>query len=170
MDIKGILGSLASIAPSIASALGGPLAGTAVNTLSNVLFGVPDKTEAEVAQAIAKATPEQLLAIKQAEADFAEKMKQLEIDFAKVNADDRSSARRREMTVKDYVPGALAFVLTLGFFGLLGWLMFAAPPQGSRDILNIMLGTLGTGFATMLAYYYGASATGDDAVENVIKK
>ena len=171
MDILKAVGPLlGQVAPTIATALGGPLAGTAVNTLSNVLFGVPDKTEAEVAQAIAKATPEQLLAIKQAEADFAEKMKQLEIDFAKVNADDRSSARQREMAIKDYVPGVLAFVLTLGFFGLLGWLMFAAPPQGSRDILNIMLGSLGTGFATMLAYYYGASATGDGAVETIVKK
>ena len=37
-------------------------------------------------------------------------------------------------------------------------MMYQAPPEGSRDVLNIMLGSLGTGWVTMLAYYFGSSA------------
>ena len=155
IDIKGILGS---VAPTIAGLIGGPLAGTAVGAISNALLGHPDATQQEVEAAMAKATPEDLLKLKVAEAEFAAKMKQLDIDLAQVNAGDRDSARKREMAVRDYVPGVLAFLLTAGFFGLLGWMMQTAPPPGSRDLLNIMLGALGAGFSMMLAYYYGSSA------------
>ncbi|NTU67957.1 MAG: hypothetical protein HGB02_03645 [Chlorobiaceae bacterium] len=153
-DITGVIGS---VAPTIAKALGGPLAGTAINTIAKAL-GLDDETPDAVAQVIARATPEQLIAIKQADADFAVKMRQLDIDFARVNADDRNSARQREIAIKDRTPAILALVLTVGFFGLLGWMMQAAPPDGSRDLLNIMLGALGAGFSMMLAYYYGSSA------------
>ena len=94
MSLIDIIGS---VAPTIASALGGPLAGTAVGALSHALFGTPDKPQAEVEQAVASATPEQLLTIKQAEAEFAEKMKQLDVDLAKLAVDDRNSARQREI-------------------------------------------------------------------------
>ena len=153
-DIAGVIGS---VAPTIAKALGGPLAGTAINTIAKAL-GLDDETPDAVQSVIARATPEQLLAIKQADADFAVKMRQADIDFAKVNAGDRDSARQREIAVKDRTPAILALVLTVGFFGLLGWMMQTAPPDGSRDLLNIMLGALGAGFSMMLAYYYGSSA------------
>lgn len=150
--------TLAAVAPALGTAIGGPfgaLAGAAVNA---VLGLGGDATEAATAQALAKATPEQLLALKQADNQFTIDMEKLGVDLAKVNADDRDSARQREIAVKDWVPGVLALFLTLGFFGLLGWMMYKAPPEGSRDILNIMLGSLGTGWVTMLAYYFGSSA------------
>lgn len=156
-DIAGIVGS---VAPTIAGALGSPIAGTALGALSKAL-GIEGSTPDAVQQAVAQATPEQLLAIKQAEQSFAVQMEQLNIDLAKVNAGDRDSARQREMAVKDWVPGVLAVSLTIGFFGLLGWMMYQAPPAGSRDILNVMLGSLGTGWVTMLAYYFGSSASSD---------
>ena len=156
-DIAGVIGS---VAPTIASALGSPIAGTAIGALTKAL-GIEGSTPDAVQRAVANATPEQLLAIKQAEQSFAVQMEQLNIDLAKVNAGDRDSARQREMAVKDWVPGVLAVSLTIGFFGLLGWMMHQAPPAGSRDILNVMLGSLGTGWVTMLAYYFGSSASSD---------
>lgn len=159
--------TLAAIAPAIGTAIGGPfgaLAGTAVKAV----FGLAeDSTEEATAQALAKATPEQLLALKQADNEFKLNMQKLGIDLAKIDAEDRASARQREMEVKDWTPRALAVGLTIGFFGLLGWLVAHEPPAGSRDILNIMLGSLGTGWVTMLAYYFGSSKSGDSAIKTL---
>ena len=49
---------LGQVAPSLATALGGPLAGVAVKTLSNALFGHEDATEQQISDAMASATPD----------------------------------------------------------------------------------------------------------------
>ena len=61
---------LGQVAPTIATALGGPLAGVAVRTLSNALLGHENGSEGEVKQALEAASPEQLAQIKQIDADF----------------------------------------------------------------------------------------------------
>jgi hypothetical protein len=76
-----LLNLVRTVAPSIASAVGGPLAGMATRAISEALLGKPDGTEAELTEAAAKATPEQLLALKTAEQDFAVKMRELDIDL-----------------------------------------------------------------------------------------
>ncbi len=75
--IKGVVGT---VAPVLATALGGPLAGTAVQAIAQALGLTDDATEAQVAQTLQKATPEQLLAIKQADQAFAIRMRELGIE------------------------------------------------------------------------------------------
>ena len=150
--------TLGTIAPTIATALGGPLAGLAVQAIGGI-FGLGDSpAEEELAQAVKGATPEQYLALKKAEQDFLVRLEELGVEREKLAAGDRDSARKREMEVKDRTPGLLAVLLTVGFFGLLGWMMVKSPPEGSRDLLNIMLGSLGTAWVGMTTYYYGSSA------------
>ena len=84
---------LGQLAPSIATALGGPLAGVAVKTLSSALFGNEDGTEEQISAAMAVATPDQLAAIKKIDADFKVQMKSLDIDLERISAGDRDSAR-----------------------------------------------------------------------------
>ena len=43
---------IAAVAPTIATALGGPMAGFAVRTLSNTLLGHENGSEADIVQAI----------------------------------------------------------------------------------------------------------------------
>jgi hypothetical protein len=52
-----LLNLVRTVAPSIASAVGGPLAGMATPAISEALLGKPDGTEAELTEAAAKATP-----------------------------------------------------------------------------------------------------------------
>ena len=82
-----------TVAPTIGTALGGPLAGLGVKALSEALLGKEDGTEAEVAAAVAGANPDQLLAMKKADQDFAIKMKELDIDLDKAFIADTSDAR-----------------------------------------------------------------------------
>lgn len=149
---------LGAVAPVLGTAIGGPFGAIAGSVLNAALGLGEDADEAARAQALARATPEQLLAIQQAEQQFKLDMERIGVDIAKIDAEDRNSARQREMTVKDHVPAVLSVLVTVCFFGLLAWLMSKEPPTGSKDVLNIMLGALGSAWASIIAYFFGSSA------------
>ena len=149
---------LGQLAPTIATALGGPLAGVAVKTLSNALFGHEDATEDQISEAMASATPDQLAAIKKIDADFKVQMKSLDIDLERISAGDRDSARQMQRETKDWVPKVLAIVITLGFFGILIWMLLKGMPQTGTEALLMMLGALGTAWTGVINFYYGSSA------------
>jgi len=54
-----LLNLVRTVAPSIASAVGGPLAGMATKAISEALLGKPDGSEEELLQAAAKASPKE---------------------------------------------------------------------------------------------------------------
>lgn len=153
-----------SIAPSIGTALGGPLGGIAGVALSKAL-GMPGdsvKDETALAAAVQGASPDQLLALKKADQDFAIQMEKLGFENVEaleaIAAGDRASARDREIKTGDWTPKVLGLIITIGFFGLLVYLLRREPPAGSRDILNIMLGSLGSAWIGVVTYYFGSSA------------
>ena len=159
---------LKTVAPWIGTAVGGPLGGMAVEAAANAL-GLSTKTVDGLKQALSGATPEQMLALKNADQAFAEQMQKIGFDHMdKIEAlanDDRNSARLREMTVHDVTPKVLAAVVTTGFFGILVFMMLAPIPASSRDILNIMLGSLATAWTGIIAYYFGSSKSSDRKTE-----
>lgn len=164
--MESILNLVRTVAPSLASAVGGPLAGMAVRTISDALLGKPDGTEAELAEAAAKATPEQLLALKHAEQDFAIKMRELDIDLERIANADRDSARNREIKTKDWTPRVLAGLITAGYFGVLFYMLRNGLPQhGGSEAMLVMLGTLGTAWGGVVAYYFGSSAGSKEKTE-----
>ena len=159
MDLIAKFGPLlGQIAPSIATALGGPLAGIAVKTLSNALLGHESGTEEDVANALQNASPEQLSVIKKIDADFKVRMKELDIDLERISAGDRDSARQMQRDTKDWVPKVLAVVITLGFFGILIWMLLNGMPKTGTEALLMMLGALGTAWTGVVNFYYGSSA------------
>jgi hypothetical protein len=157
MDVKSIL---ATVAPWIGTALGGPLGGMAVTAAADAL-GLSDKTEAAIKLAIGGASPDDMLKLKQADNAFSAQMQA--IGFANVEAmakldnADRDSARNREIQVKDITPKVLAYLVTAGFFGMLAAMLFKIIPDENRDILNIMLGALSSTFTAVVSYYYGST-------------
>ena len=156
--MEALLNLVKTVAPSLATAVGGPLAGMATRAISDALLGKPDGTEDELIDAASKASPDQLLALKKAEQDFAVRMRELEIDLQRIDAADRNSAREREVKTGDLTPKALAGAVTLGFFGVLGYMIaYGLPSQGGEALL-VMLGTLGTAWGGIVSYYFGSSA------------
>ena len=153
-----------SIAPTIGTALGGPLGGMSGLALSKALGVSEDaaKDETTLAAAVQGASPDQLLALKKADQDFAVQMQKLGFENVEaleaIAAGDRANARDREIKTQDWTPKVLGIAITLGFFGLLAYLMKREPPAGSRDILNIMLGSLGSAWIGVVTYYFGSSA------------
>jgi hypothetical protein len=143
--------------PTIATALGGPLAGAAAGFVADKL-GLSEKTIDAVKTAISGATPEQLVQMKQIDAELQKFFAGLDIDLEKIAAADRDSAREREAKTGDSAtPRWLAFLITFGFFGVLGWLLVAGKPEEGGDALLVMLGSLGGAWSACVAYYFGST-------------
>lgn len=158
MDLSKIGGLLAQVAPTVATALGGPLAGLAVKTLSEALFGHQDANESDVSAALMNATPEQLQKLKEIDASFKLKMKELDIDLERISAADRDSARNMQLHTNDWIPRVLAILITVGFFGILVWMLIKGMPPTGTEALLMMLGALGTAWTGVVNFYYGSSA------------
>jgi hypothetical protein len=156
--MEALLNLVRTVAPSIATAVGGPLAGMATRAISEALLGKPDGTEDELLSAAKSATPEQLLALKQAEQSFVVKMRELDLDLERISNEDRNSARNREIKTGDYTPKLLAAAVTFGFFGVLFWMIANGLPANGGEAMLVMLGTLGTAWGAIVSYYFGSSA------------
>jgi hypothetical protein len=113
-----------------------------------------------------KLPPEQQL---QFDAKIAELQTQAELKLAELEAGDRNSARNREIQVKGNTPAILAFSITAGFFSVLLGMMFVEIPISAKDVLYVMVGSLGTAWTGVIAYYFGSSA-GSAAKHELIEK
>ena len=147
-----------TVAPAIGTALGGPVGGLAVQAISNALLGKPDAQEEEIALAVSKATPEQLLALKKADQDFAKEMRALDIDLERIAAGDRDSARNREIRTKDWTPRVLVIVVTVAWAGMMYILTTDVVPSANRELLARAMGTMDTLLVMAWAYFFGSSA------------
>lgn len=166
-------GLIKQVAPTIATALGGPLAGLATKTLSEALLGNSDGSPDEIAAALGSATPDQLARLREIDANFKVTMKKLDIDLAQIDAGDRDSARKREVETQDKTPMILAGVVCFGFFGTLIGLMLYGLPSKGQDALLIMLGALGSAFTAIVSYYFGSSSGSrqkDQIIDQMVKK
>ena len=146
--------TVAKLAPTVASCLGSPVAGMAVGALETALGMSSDEVQKTVESG--KLTGDQVAAIQQAELALKEKAQELGLDFAKLGNEDRASARMMQQNVKSWVPPFLAISVTLGFFGILVGLMLGKINQASE--VDIMLGSLGTAWTGIVAFYFGSSA------------
>lgn len=147
-----------------AAATGGvpAIIGMAAKTVGEAIGGDVKSTAKDIAAAVSGATPEQILALKQADNDFAEKMQamgfQNEQELERIAAGDRASARAREIATNDKTPAVLSGVVTVGFFGVLLYMLMYGTPEKGGEALLVMLGSLGTAWSGIIAYYYGSSA------------
>ena len=160
-----MVGWLSTIAPTIASALGGPLAGLAVEAVSKAI-GIDPK---DVAKTIAdgKLSADQIALIKVAEIEMAARAQELGLDFAKLAVDDRKSARDMQSNNNSFIPGLMALVVTVGFFGILIGLM--TEHFKTSEALLLMLGSLGTAWTGIIAFYFGSSS-GSRAKDELLHK
>jgi hypothetical protein len=156
-DWREIVGA---VAPTLAKALGGPLAGVAVAALSDKLLGRPDGAAEDVGAAILAGGPDALLAIKQADQSFAVRMRELDIDLERLHQTDRGSARAAN--VAGGIQGRVFALVLLIFVSVLSVeaavLFVGVPPDVDGQVIGRILGTLDAVLMAALFYVFGSSA------------
>jgi hypothetical protein len=154
---------LKTIAPTIATALGGPLAGLAIEAVSKAIGIDPKDVQSTISEG--KLSADQIMLLKQAEVAMAARAQEMGLDFAKLNVEDRKSAREMQAETRSYIPAVLAVSVTIGFFGILIGMM--TETFKASDALMLMLGSLGTAWTGIIAFYFGSSA-GSQAKDDLL--
>ena len=157
---------LKQIAPTIATAMGGPLAGMAVSAISKAVGVDPDKVGDMISNN--KLTAEQIAQVKIAEIELQKQAQELGLNFEKLSVEDRKSAREMQATTRSIVPPALAAIITIGFFSIL-IMMMIGKVDGNNPTILMMLGSLSTAWTGIVAYYFGSSA-GSQAKTDLLSK
>jgi hypothetical protein len=153
---------LKSFAPTLATAVAGPLGGAAVTALAAKL-GVSDSVDA-VAKAIS------------GDPAAAQKIAELELEYAKLNAQDRDSARKAYAAIatsenatkldKLVVPILALGVVGLAF-SLIGVLMFVDTPNDQQQLVIFALGFITSAAGQVLSFYFGSSQGSKDKTEDM---
>jgi len=153
--LKGIIGA---VAPTLGTALAGPLGGTAANAISAVLGCKPDAKS--ISTAMSSATPEQLAEIKKAELSFEAEMKKLDVDIFSIEAEDTERARQAHKG--DWTPKVFAIISLLAFVGYIFLVTIQEPSQNSEAVINLVLGYMGGLLSGIASFYYGSSHSKDE--------
>ena len=151
---------LKSIAPTVATALLGPLGGVAVSALGNVL-GVSEATQDKIADVIKSAgmTPEQITAIKQLELEYQNTEKERGFKYAELSFQDRDSARKANVAGGTQRPlfwlSLFLLCVTIGSEAIV--LFNGYPPETSDLVVGRVLGLMDAVAMLVLSYWYGTS-------------
>lgn len=75
---------------------------------------------------------------------------------------DENLLRRKLIDKKDLNLYILSWLVVIGFYSLVGVLMWKPIPKGSNEVLFILFGSLSSGFGTVLGYFFGGSKGSDE--------
>jgi len=153
---------LKGVAPTLATAVAGPLGGAAISAIASKL-GVSDSVEA-VAKAIA------------GDPQAAQKLAELELEYAKLDAQDRDSARKAYAAIatsenSTKLDKLVVPILALGVVGLaftlIGVLMFVDTPSDQQQLVIFALGFITSAAGQVLSFYFGSSQGSKDKTEDM---
>jgi hypothetical protein len=158
MDWQSILKSLA---PTVASAVLGPLGGVAVAAIGNAL-GVSEPTQDKIAKAIqtGSMTPEQISALKELEMKYQNDEQERGFKYADLAFQDRDSARKANVAggIQNKLFW-LSLLILSGTLGLEGYVLFHGLPANITDMVaGRILGLADSVSMLVLTYYYGSSS------------
>lgn len=147
---------LGSVAPTVATAIGGPFGGLAATVLKNA-FGTDD--QAEIERQLVAGNPDALLKLKQAEKDMQVKMRELDIDEQALYTGDTQDARRlaRETST---TPQLALTGLFLAIYGGLIWAFFSLEFElndWQRGQMGILIGVVTSAVVQIVNFWFGSS-------------
>jgi hypothetical protein len=160
--MEALLSILKTAAPALATAVAGPLGGAAVGMIADKL-GLSDKTVEAVTAALTS-NPENI-----------QKLKEMELEFYKIDAADRDSARNREIEmakadvhfITKNITSILAIGTVSGALVMTSLIFFVDFPDSQENIIIFVLGSL-FGIATqVMSYYFGSSQGSKEKTEEI---
>lgn len=165
MQIKNInwIDTIKTVAPALATVLGGPLAGTAVKILGETLLGNKDATPEKIEEIIkAGLSGDDLINLKKADQDFQVKMKSLDLDFEKIDLNDRTSARDREKSLGRWSSigiNTIGMLILVGFFAVVYRILndnIVGDPN-KLMLIGALVGYTSAKADQVVAYFFGSS-------------
>lgn len=173
MDWKKIVGT---IAPTLGTLLGGPMAGTAVAALSKIFLGTETGTEEELAVAINQGlTPEKIVEMKKIDLEHKENMAKIGFDYAKLNQEteiayisDTADARKYKdnnvFWLGVVILTMFAVVMGMALYGTYGIISGGIPIKDVSVVATIsgfvgtIIGYVASNAQQVVSYFYGSSA------------
>jgi len=158
--------------PALGTALGGPAGGLAAKTALSLIsskLGIEEKNLTPANITNIAANPDQLVKLKEIEADYGLEIKRLYFD-------DLRNARQREIEItkvtgkRDINLYALAWTVIAGFFVMTGMMYFKPLPESAIGPINQLFGALAAGFGMVLNYFYGSSRSSADKTKLLANK
>ena len=146
---------LKEIAPTIATCLGGPLAGMAESVIAKAIGCEPAEVQNVVSSGKLDAT--QVAAIQMAELELKKQAQSMNLDFAKLGAEDKKSARDMQIATHSWLPSILS-VVVIGGFGAITAAKVLGYSVASDPTVQDLLTTLRDGVILVLSFYFGSSS------------
>jgi len=150
-------GLLKSLAPTIASAAGGPMAGMAVKMAAQKL-GVPDATANEIEDIIER-EPEKAVLLKEADTEFKDRIKEMEIDLESFKSELEDRQHARETFKNDWTPKVFGILALLLYGAYVLTVTIMPHDQNDETIISLVLGQLSGILGTMAAFWFSGSST-----------
>lgn len=153
---------LSSVAPMIGGAIGGPFGAVAAKAGLEILGITPEpgNEEQQMEAALAKATPADLLKLKQADQQFAKDMKALDVDVMRIDQADRDSARGMASKTGREPQIILSVVYTIGYAVVMYNFMAGnvSVPEGQQVLFGSLIGILTAAQVQILNFWFGSSS------------
>lgn len=151
------LDTIKVIAPTVATALGSPLAGAAILAIGE-LFGMKEPTQGKIKDLIESGnlTGEMVVQMKELELRYKNEELERGFKYAELEFKDVDSARGREIAVKDHTNQILAYIVVIAFISTA-----VAVLGGYAKVESVLAGTI-IGYVSakceqVLSYYFGSS-------------
>lgn len=167
--------TLRELAPTVAGALGGPFAMTAVNIVAGLL-GV-EADEKKIGDMVASGDPEVLLKLRTAEQQFNRDLKRLEVEREQLQHANTDSARELGKSRGLKAQYALSSVFIAGYFVVFAGFIWALVEQTQIDqsfalLFATLLGVMTKAVADILNFWFGGSAglkDSNEALERLVE-
>ena len=165
-----LINTLRALAPTLATALGGPMAGEAVSALIGVVGGQDAEDVRKIIEG-GRLTTEQIGQLRQLELQFQANERECGFKYAELSFKDRDSARQANVAGATQRPlfwlSVMLLVLCLGTE--ITVLMRGLPQGTSELVIGRVLGLLDAIAVTVLAYWYGTSSSSARKTELLIR-
>jgi hypothetical protein len=150
-------GLLKSAAPALATAVLGPAGGAAVSAIASKL-GIGD-------------SPEEVVSHLQSNPDALIKLKEIELEYAKLDMANTADARKMNSEIQNSanaswlaknIAYAIDIAIVTSTIGLTGLLMTSSVPQENKELALMAFGSLVTLCGTVVNFHRGSSQGSKD--------
>lgn len=176
---------ISAVAPVLGTALGGPMAGAAIKVIAGAVLGDENATASQVTEAVMQGlSPEALVKLREADNAFKVRMRELDIDLAKLNAATERAYLNDVQDARQSHGGSvgvfwLGIAILLTFAGVMvavlwgGYALLVSPDpikdESMKAIVSALIGTV-VGYVAanaqqVVGYFFGSSKGSADKTD-----